>query len=177
VPDCIDNCPTTPNADQADSDNNGIGDACQPPPALLVSGCPSDITLDATTESGAPVTFSEPVFTGGKLPVSVTSNLRSGNFFSVGQTTVTFVATDAANQRSECSFKVNVRAAVINPVPAPDPNTGRPLDDCPALYQANKGFLNFFGVPTACGPTCLTMISLTLVGMAGMKASARRVRR
>ena len=28
VPDTIDNCPTTPNPDQADVDHDGIGDAC-----------------------------------------------------------------------------------------------------------------------------------------------------
>ena len=28
VPDAIDNCPTSPNADQADADHDGIGDAC-----------------------------------------------------------------------------------------------------------------------------------------------------
>jgi hypothetical protein len=31
IPDAIDNCPTTANADQADADNDGTGDACESP--------------------------------------------------------------------------------------------------------------------------------------------------
>ena len=31
VPDVSDNCPTVPNTDQADADNNGVGDACEAP--------------------------------------------------------------------------------------------------------------------------------------------------
>ncbi|MFQ5424860.1 MAG: thrombospondin type 3 repeat-containing protein [Phycisphaerae bacterium] len=33
VADCNDNCPAVANADQADSDGNGVGDVCEPPPA------------------------------------------------------------------------------------------------------------------------------------------------
>jgi hypothetical protein len=31
VPDSLDNCPATPNADQADKDGNDVGDVCEPP--------------------------------------------------------------------------------------------------------------------------------------------------
>ena len=41
IPDRLDNCPTTANADQADSDGNGVGDVCEPPPAdqTTTGGC------------------------------------------------------------------------------------------------------------------------------------------
>ncbi|HEY3051818.1 MAG TPA: thrombospondin type 3 repeat-containing protein [Thermoanaerobaculia bacterium] len=34
IPDFRDNCPDTPNPDQLDIDHNGVGDACQSPPAV-----------------------------------------------------------------------------------------------------------------------------------------------
>jgi subtilisin-like proprotein convertase family protein len=33
IPDCVDNCPTVANTLQTDSNGNGVGDACEPPPA------------------------------------------------------------------------------------------------------------------------------------------------
>ena len=35
VPDNIDNCPNTPNPSQADSDEDGVGNACEPKVKLL----------------------------------------------------------------------------------------------------------------------------------------------
>jgi len=39
VLDCNDNCPDVANADQADSNGDGVGDACTPPPAGAPGGC------------------------------------------------------------------------------------------------------------------------------------------
>jgi hypothetical protein len=39
VSDTQDNCPDTPNADQADSEGNGVGDACESPPPPARQNC------------------------------------------------------------------------------------------------------------------------------------------
>lgn len=56
VPNAEDNCPNTPNADQADSDGNGIGDACQDTDGDTVldinDNCPDTPNLDQQDADG-----------------------------------------------------------------------------------------------------------------------------
>jgi hypothetical protein len=70
--------------------------------------CPANITVNNTQGScGANVSFT-PVATDNCPGVSFTTSINSGDFFSVGTTTVTATATDAAGKTKDCSFTVTV---------------------------------------------------------------------
>lgn len=56
---CDDNCPDVANPDQADGDQNGMGDACETP--RVVSVLPGANATGVPTRTGIRVTFSEPV--------------------------------------------------------------------------------------------------------------------
>jgi len=73
VPNALDNCPTVANADQADSNGNGVGDACEPlppgpsePPPASGSGQPTDTGTTSTPRTcGAGALI--PLFAGSLL--------------------------------------------------------------------------------------------------------------
>lgn len=85
-----------------------------PPPkkAPIFSGVPADISVD--TDAGlatAVVTYTAPTANddvdGAVTPV-LTAGLASGSAFPVGETTVTYTATDKDNNSDTASFKVTV---------------------------------------------------------------------
>jgi len=70
---------------------------------------PADITVDATSHGGAPVTFTKPTAgdDGTETP-SVTCDHNSGDTFPIGTTKVTCTATDAEDSNSPVSSSFNV---------------------------------------------------------------------
>jgi hypothetical protein len=76
----------------------------------VISGTPSNSTAEATSASGATVTYATPTATDnvdGTDTVSCAPN--SGSTFAIGTTTVTCSATDRADNTSHTSFTVTVQ--------------------------------------------------------------------
>ena len=65
VPDSVDNCPNTPNPDQADSDTDGIGDACEGP-------CMLEGDFDTDPTGSPPAGWTEYYHGGGSSPPEYT---------------------------------------------------------------------------------------------------------
>ena len=81
-----------------------------PAPALV---CPAIPTTTVSGNSGkARVTFANPVFIDGTIPVTVSCTPKSGSQFSLGTTTVSCVGTNASQQSSSCTTTVTVEGSV-----------------------------------------------------------------
>ncbi|MGB5417308.1 HYR domain-containing protein, partial [Algibacter sp.] len=88
--------------------------------------CSSDISLNASSASGAEVTYTEPVGTDNCPNASttlLTTQYPSGATFPIGDTVVTYKVTDSANNFIECSFIVSITETVTGVAP---------VIDCPA---------------------------------------------
>ncbi|MDX2108672.1 MAG: HYR domain-containing protein [Verrucomicrobiota bacterium] len=90
--------------------------------APVFSGCPSNMTVNtANGLSTATVTWSAPTASDNVAVTSSSSTHNSGATFSLGSTTVTYTASDAAGNSSTCSFTVTVvddQAPVISGCPS-----------------------------------------------------------
>jgi hypothetical protein len=72
-------------------------------------GCPSDMTVPTTSnQCGAVVTYATPTPSDNCSGATVSCAPVSGTTFSVGTTTVTCTARDAAGNQTTCSFRVTV---------------------------------------------------------------------
>ncbi len=121
--------------------------------------CPEDILMTADEgQCGAIVNYDMPTATDncGVSEVSLIEGAASGSFFSVGETTVTYMAIDDAGNTTECSFTVTIT------------DDEEPLmSDCPTSIEVNTdagecGAVVDFTVPTAtdnCGNVEVELIS------------------
>jgi hypothetical protein len=107
VVDSVDNCPTTFNPDQTDTDNDGAADACDDdtPPVFTL---PGDFTVPATGVSGATVSFNVTAVDDTDPSPVVSCVPASGTQFPLGDTTLTCTATGDGDTSSPSSFVVSV---------------------------------------------------------------------
>ena len=85
---------------------NIIVNDSEPP---VIAGCPADISVVNTPGScGAFVTWTPPVATDNCSGLSFVSTDNPGDFFDLGVTTVTYIATDTAGNATTCSFNITV---------------------------------------------------------------------
>lgn len=89
------------------------------PPTLE---CPANLTREATSAAGAPVTFAAAVSDNGSVP-SVTYDPASGTVFPLGRTDVGATATDGSGLAATCRFDVTVA------------DTTAPALTCPPLVR------------------------------------------
>lgn len=90
------------------------------PPVIT---CPGDIVVSAAADAcEALVTFADATATDNcpGFTVVQTEGPASGSLFPTGETTITFAATDASGNVSECSFTVTVNETVAPEITCPD---------------------------------------------------------
>jgi acetyltransferase-like isoleucine patch superfamily enzyme len=113
VPDEVDNCPTVSNADQADVNGDGFGDACVSPTASIAPGASLDPT--ATVGAFSIVKNGAVIGAGTALGVqtSVNQNAVVGDDVTIGDSTVVAQGVEIGNGSSLGDFVVIDRNVVI----------------------------------------------------------------
>ncbi len=93
----------------------------------IIFGCPANILLPTNTSiNGAVAIWNAPNAGDNCGVASLTASHAPGTVFPVGITTVTYTATDAANNSATCSFTITVGTD-----PCPGDNTGPVISGCP----------------------------------------------
>jgi hypothetical protein len=108
-----DNCPDTPNPNQEDADNNGVGDACEVVEEGLVITCPNNISLTvAAGDGGATVSWDEPTGISdcpwGSIGIIQIQGSANGSFFPTGVSNISYYAYDGCSNEAFCNFTITI---------------------------------------------------------------------
>jgi len=122
------------------------------PPTIT---CPSNLVTDATSPSGAAVSFA-PTVSDNCSDAVVNCAPSSGSFFAIGDTVVYCIATDAVGNEAACRFTVHVKGAAeqIKDLIALVPRMGLPSGPANSLIaklQAAATALDRGNLQVACG--------------------------
>jgi gliding motility-associated-like protein len=79
-----------------------------PPAAPVISNCPADVLVSAGESGEAQATWTEPTASTQCGTAILTSSHSPGIIFPIGTTVVTYTATDAVGNTSQCMFNVVV---------------------------------------------------------------------
>jgi cysteine-rich repeat protein len=181
VCDNVDNCPTTYNPNQQDSNNNGVGDVCEPSGEL----CPDPVSLTLTSHThNQQVTTQNVTLTGtvqgnaGTIQVVVGTTTYTGTVTNgVWSATVTlqpganvvWVKGMHANGNANCTYIIDI-VLYYTGTTCPDADNDGICDDvdnCPAVYNPNQADSDNDGIGDACdstGPVCpnpITSVQVT----------------
>ena len=132
--DAEDNCPTHPNEDQTDENENGVGDACESD-----NFCPEDIVVYVEPGTdGTTVTWQEPSWSSdcpwGSIGSGQAEGPSNGSFFETGTTTrIRYWAYDGCGSLDDCIFNVSVVEGA-----ACDIADGTPCDDSDACTENDQ---------------------------------------
>lgn len=115
--------------------------------------CPQDIVLTANIgQNGATISWTEPrVFTtcaNGGLNIEQTEGLANGAFFPIGNTEVTYMATDLCGNEEACTFLVSVAA------PDSGELTFDCIDDFTVLVPPGQSTIEFTFADPVASTTC-----------------------
>jgi hypothetical protein len=103
---------------------NNPGEELPPPPpapdtTAPVITAPDNITVEAASSLGTPVTFETSATDNKDGSVPVTASPASGATFPIGSTSVSLTASDAAGNTATASFSVTVQDTIAPEVSAP----------------------------------------------------------
>jgi hypothetical protein len=155
--DRLDNCPAVPNADQADLDEDGDGDACDARldrDCAVCRGCTRDLDCGPGASCGSGGICLLSCTGDSQCPDAATTRCNLGNL-GVG---VCVNADEATAGLCAEGFQCGVRLApLVEPEPEPEPEPGvpTPLPGDPPLDQGVIGSPGSAPIKTVDGPTVL----------------------